>query len=57
MVGMSSQSPGCDKVVYISEGPTKTGTKTPTEEMEKVRTPLKDAEKHYVDWKEQQKHD
>lgn len=41
-------------VLHAFQKKSKSGIKTPAEEIDKVRRRLKDAEKHYAKWKEQQ---
>lgn len=40
-------------VLHAFQKKSKSGVKTPSEELDKVRNRLKDAEKHYAQWKEQ----
>lgn len=42
-------------VLHAFQKKSKSGVKTPQDEIDKVRRRLKEAEKHYADWKEQQK--
>jgi phage-related protein len=42
-------------VLHAFEKKSKKGIKTPQQEIDRVRTRLKDAEKHYAEWLEQQK--
>jgi phage-related protein len=41
-------------VLHAFQKKSKSGSKTPAEEIDKVRRRLKDAEKHYAQWKEHQ---
>lgn len=42
-------------VLHAFQKKSKSGIKTPPNEIEKVRSRLKEAESHYAEWKEQQK--
>jgi phage-related protein len=42
-------------VLHAFQKKSKSGSKTPPEEIEKVKTRLKEAEKHYAEWAEKQK--
>jgi phage-related protein len=42
-------------VLHAFQKKSKRGAKTPAEEIEKVKTRLKEAEKHHVEWSEKQK--
>ena len=42
-------------VLHTFQKKSKAGIKTPSEEIEKVRSRLKEAEKHYAEWSKQQK--
>lgn len=48
------QLAGIIYVLHAFQKKSKSGVKTPAEEIAKVRSRLKDAEKHHVEWKEQQ---
>jgi phage-related protein len=41
-------------VLHAFQKKSKSGIKTPIAEIQKIRSRLKDAEKHYAEWKEQQ---
>ena len=41
-------------VLHAFQKKSKSGSKTPREEIEKVKARLKEAEKHYADWNEEQ---
>jgi phage-related protein len=42
-------------ILHAFQKKSKSGSKTPPEEIEKVKTRLKEAEKHYAQWAEKQK--
>lgn len=42
-------------VLHAFQKKSKSGIKTPIEEIKKIRSRLKDAEEHYAEWKKQQK--
>jgi phage-related protein len=42
-------------VLHAFQKKSKRGAKTPAEEIEKVKTRLKEAEKHHAEWSEKQK--
>ena len=42
-------------VLHAFQKKSKSGAKTPAEEIEKVKARLKEAEKHHAEWAEQQK--
>ncbi len=46
---------GAVYVLHVFQKKSKSGIKTPSEEIEKVEARLKAAERHYADWTEQQK--
>jgi phage-related protein len=47
--------PGFVYVLHAFQKKSKSGIKTPGEEVEKVRSRLKDAESHYAEWTKDQK--
>ena len=46
---------GAVYVLHAFQKKSKSGGKTPAEEIEKVKVRLKEAEKHYAEWAEKQK--
>lgn len=42
-------------VLHAFQKKSKSGVRTPTEEVEKVKTRLKQAEKYHAEWKQEQK--
>ena len=47
--------PGVVYVLHVFQKKSKTGSKTPTHEIEKLESRLKDAENHYAEWIKHQK--